>query len=161
MNKFDQLKEHTIIVADTGEIDEIKKYHPTDATTNPSLILKASEIEEYKQHSVYTKCPRAQAFAITGKAPIGVRWVIHNKGDEQNPNYRSRLVGRELNLSKRDDLFAGTPPLESLKCIISLCASKRGNIIMSTDVKRAYFYARAILLFSRSKNTYLNSKNAF
>ena len=48
MNKFDQLKEHTIIVADTGEIDEIKKYHPTDATTNPSLILKASEIEEYK-----------------------------------------------------------------------------------------------------------------
>lgn len=48
MNKFDQLKKHTIIVADTGEIDEIKKYHPTDATTNPSLILKASEIEEYK-----------------------------------------------------------------------------------------------------------------
>lgn len=48
MNKFNQLKEHTIIVADTGEIDEIKKYHPTDATTNPSLILKASEIEEYK-----------------------------------------------------------------------------------------------------------------
>ena len=48
MNKFEGLKEHTIIVADTGEIDEIKKYHPTDATTNPSLILKASEIEEYK-----------------------------------------------------------------------------------------------------------------
>ncbi|MDJ0651656.1 MAG: transaldolase [Simkaniaceae bacterium] len=48
MNKFDQLKEHTIIVADTGEIDEIKKYQPTDATTNPSLILKASEINEYR-----------------------------------------------------------------------------------------------------------------
>jgi transaldolase len=48
MNKLDGLKKHTIIVADTGEIDEIKKYHPTDATTNPSLILKASEIEEYK-----------------------------------------------------------------------------------------------------------------
>lgn len=48
MNKLNGLKKHTIIVADTGEIDEIKKYHPTDATTNPSLILKASEIEEYK-----------------------------------------------------------------------------------------------------------------
>ena len=34
--------------ADTGEIDEIKKYKPTDATTNPSLILKASEIKEYQ-----------------------------------------------------------------------------------------------------------------
>jgi len=48
MNKFEALKKHTTIVADTGEIDEIKKYKPTDATTNPSLILKASQIEEYK-----------------------------------------------------------------------------------------------------------------
>jgi len=47
MNKFEGLKKHTTIVADTGEIDEIKKYKPTDATTNPSLILKAAEIEEY------------------------------------------------------------------------------------------------------------------
>ena len=48
MNQLDQLKKETTIVADTGEIDEIKKYHPTDATTNPSLILKASEIQEYQ-----------------------------------------------------------------------------------------------------------------
>jgi len=48
MSKFDKLKEMTTIVADTGEIDEIKKYKPTDATTNPSLILKASEIAEYR-----------------------------------------------------------------------------------------------------------------
>lgn len=48
MNKLSQLKKLTTIVADTGEIDEIKKYKPTDATTNPSLILKAAEIEEYK-----------------------------------------------------------------------------------------------------------------
>ncbi|NGX50570.1 MAG: Transaldolase [Chlamydiae bacterium] len=48
MNKFEELKKHTTIVADSGEIDEIKKYKPTDATTNPSLILKASAIDEYK-----------------------------------------------------------------------------------------------------------------
>ncbi|MBI3212125.1 MAG: transaldolase [Simkania negevensis] len=48
MNKLSQLKKLTTIVADTGEIDEIKKYKPTDATTNPSLILKAAEIEEYR-----------------------------------------------------------------------------------------------------------------
>ncbi len=47
MSKLDELKKLTTIVADTGEIDEIKKYKPTDATTNPSLILKASEIPEY------------------------------------------------------------------------------------------------------------------
>ncbi|MDN3504815.1 MAG: transaldolase [Rhabdochlamydiaceae bacterium] len=48
MSKLDQLKEMTTIVADTGEFNDIKKYKPTDATTNPSLILKASQQEEYK-----------------------------------------------------------------------------------------------------------------
>lgn len=48
MTKKDKLEKHTIIVADTGEIDEIKKYKPTDATTNPSLIYAASQIEEYQ-----------------------------------------------------------------------------------------------------------------
>ncbi|MCE7628529.1 transaldolase, partial [Vibrio fluvialis] len=37
----------TTVVADTGEIDAIKKYQPEDATTNPSLILKAAQIAEY------------------------------------------------------------------------------------------------------------------
>ena len=47
MNRLEHLKKHTILVADTGEIDQIKQYRPTDATTNPSLILKASTIKEY------------------------------------------------------------------------------------------------------------------
>ncbi len=48
MNRLQQLQTMTTIVADTGEIDEIKKYRPTDATTNPSLILKAAGKPEYK-----------------------------------------------------------------------------------------------------------------
>jgi transaldolase len=48
MNKLDQLKKMTTIVSDTGEIHEIKKYHPTDATTNPSLIFNASGMPEYQ-----------------------------------------------------------------------------------------------------------------
>ncbi len=48
MNKLDQLKTMTTIVADTGEFEEIKKYHPTDATTNPSLIFAASRMPEYQ-----------------------------------------------------------------------------------------------------------------
>ena len=46
-NKLEQLRKLTTVVADTGEIDAIKKYQPEDATTNPSLILKAAQIEEY------------------------------------------------------------------------------------------------------------------
>ncbi len=48
MNKLEQLKKMTTIVADTGEFEEIKKYHPQDATTNPSLILAASTLPEYQ-----------------------------------------------------------------------------------------------------------------
>jgi transaldolase len=48
MNKLEQLKKITTIVSDTGEIEEIKTYLPTDATTNPSLILAASTKPEYQ-----------------------------------------------------------------------------------------------------------------
>tara|TARA_R110001606_G_scaffold71521_4_gene164752 strand:+ start:15677 stop:16750 length:1074 start_codon:yes stop_codon:yes gene_type:complete len=46
-NKLFQLKEFTTIVADTGDITAIKEYRPEDATTNPSLMLKAAQIPEY------------------------------------------------------------------------------------------------------------------
>ncbi len=46
-NKLEQLRNLTTVVADTGEIEAIKKYQPEDATTNPSLILKAAQIAEY------------------------------------------------------------------------------------------------------------------
>ena len=48
LSVLDQLKEHTIVVADTGDFDSIKQYSPRDATTNPSLILKASKQDEYE-----------------------------------------------------------------------------------------------------------------
>lgn len=48
MNQLEQLQKMTVIVADTGEIEEIKKHRPTDATTNPSLILAASTKPEYQ-----------------------------------------------------------------------------------------------------------------
>lgn len=47
MNKLEQLRALTTIVADTGDIDAIKLYSPTDATTNPSLILLAAGQPQY------------------------------------------------------------------------------------------------------------------
>ncbi|MCP3700043.1 MAG: transaldolase [Aliivibrio sp.] len=45
--KLEQLRKLTTVVADTGDIEAIAKYTPEDATTNPSLILKAAQIAEY------------------------------------------------------------------------------------------------------------------
>ncbi|MBC3929311.1 MULTISPECIES: transaldolase [unclassified Undibacterium] len=48
MNQLEQLKQYTTVVADTGDFQAIKAYTPRDATTNPSLILKAVQKAEYK-----------------------------------------------------------------------------------------------------------------
>ena len=56
-------------------------------------------------------------------------------------------VGRELNLDKRHDVFAPTPPLETMKALISLCAESQDGReplrFATIDIKRAYFYAPA------------------
>ena len=47
-NKLEQLKQMTAVVADTGDIEAIKRFHPLDATTNPSLLLKAAALPAYQ-----------------------------------------------------------------------------------------------------------------
>ena len=47
MNKLEQLRTMTDVVADTGDLSAIKQYKPVDATTNPSLLLKAVDLPAY------------------------------------------------------------------------------------------------------------------
>ena len=92
------------------------------AYLDKDLAIKARrlEMDYFRRMGVYTKVRREAWMRI-----ITTKWLDVNKGDAQNPNVRARLVGRELNLEKRDDLFAATPPLESLKAILSICASRQ------------------------------------
>lgn len=46
-NLLEQLKQYTVVVADTGDFESMREYQPQDATTNPSLILKASQQDQY------------------------------------------------------------------------------------------------------------------
>lgn len=48
-NQYEALKHFTIVVADSGEIEAIKKHKPQDATTNPSLIYKAANMPQYSK----------------------------------------------------------------------------------------------------------------
>ena len=82
---------------------------------------------------------------------ITTKWIDQNKGGAEKPNYRARLVAREVVHDKREDLFAATSPFESLRVIIFSCAprglskkSEDSSIIITTnDVKPAYFDAPA------------------
>ena len=53
-SQLDQLKQYTKVVADTGDFDSLKEFSPQDATTNPSLILKAAQMPAYHEIVVRT-----------------------------------------------------------------------------------------------------------
>ena len=114
-------------------------------------------MEYFVSKNVYTKVPRAEAMRRAGKPPIKVKWVDVNKGDDKEPNYRSRLVAKDIRKKWEDSIFAPTPPLEALRTILSATATRnfwsdetwyaapdseaRLQISM-IDISRAYFNAR-------------------
>ena len=117
----------------------------TELNKEDAVEARRKELEFFKKLGVYTKVKKEEGMKI-----ISTKWLDVNKGDDKNKNYRARLVGREIAFDKRDDLFAATPPLESLRTILSICSSNQNSsnakdnfVIMSNDVKRAYFYAPA------------------
>ena len=113
------------------------------------ITARKLEMAYFKRMGVYRKVPRQEAKDV-GVRVMTTKWIDTNKGSDSEPNYRSRLVARELNLSERPDLFAATPPLESLRYTISRCASaqnrQRPHRLMAIDVSRAHFYAESIRL---------------
>jgi transaldolase len=68
-NQLDQLKNFTVVVADTGDFESMKSYQPQDATTNPSLILQAAEKAEYRPIVEKAVAEFANS-ALTGEAKL-------------------------------------------------------------------------------------------
>jgi len=60
---LDSLRTQTTVVADTGDFESMRRYLPTDATTNPSLILKAVQQEAYRP--MLERCVKANPKAVT------------------------------------------------------------------------------------------------
>ena len=76
---------------------------------------------------------------------MDTKWVDTDKAFEGEPTQiRSRMCAREFKSDDRPDLYAGTPPLEALKAIISIAANHKETLsIMHIDASRAYFHAKA------------------
>ena len=68
-NQLEQLKQFTTVVADTGDFEAMKEYEPRDATTNPSLILKAAKQEEYR-HLVEKAVTDHKGSSLSGDALV-------------------------------------------------------------------------------------------
>ncbi|MTI13197.1 transaldolase [Sansalvadorimonas verongulae] len=84
MNQLEQLKSLTTVVADTGDIDAIRRYRPQDATTNPTLLLKAAGLPVYEEH-VKT------SLAFGKQLGRGQTDILHHATDKL-----SVLIGKEI-----------------------------------------------------------------
>ena len=84
----------------------------TGRPLDPKLvrIARAEEIEEVCRTNLYTKVPEQECYDKTGKAAISTRWVDINKGDDVNPECRSRIVGRELKHTTSTKTTSSQPP---------------------------------------------------
>jgi len=114
---------------------------------------RSDEIDGLKQYGVFEKVSVEECWKEIGKRPIGVRWIDCNKGDAVHPNFRSRLVAKEIKKDSRIDLFAATPPLEAKKILFSLAVTEGygfdrenrddGMKLDFIDIRKAYFNAPA------------------
>ena len=114
------------------------------APLDPALVAEARRVEmkDFQDMSVCTHVPRSDQLKTKGKI-IKVGWVDINKGDSSCPNYRSRPVGKEYKTEADNALYSSTPPLEALRCLISIAATEnpktgRHRNNMLNDISRAY-----------------------
>lgn len=110
--------------------------------TGKVMAARAEELDYARRYDVWTLAPVSECWAMTGKPPIGSRWIDIDKGDASKPCYRSRLVIQEVRMSGTEAIFAATPPLESIRFLLSLQRSRRGYKVMFIDVRRAHWTAK-------------------
>ena len=155
-------------ITDVNELEEFLELHRVDQETfkdavtghplRPAMVKEARrlELEYFATKGVWVKRPCEEAVQKMGKKPITVKWVDVNKGDDLEPNYRSRLVAREIRRPWEESIFAPTPPLESVRTILSAAATNLpGDVrhvrsidsdmrtqVSFVDISRAYFNAK-------------------
>ena len=121
----------------------------------PKMVHTARtiEIETIEKMGVWEPCPRPHNVKV-----IATRWVDVNKGDDRHPNYRSRLVAKEIKYGSGFDMsfFAAMPPLVALKMLFFMAVTaglvdllcnpipvREALCLSFIDVSRAHFCADA------------------
>ncbi|WP_444956750.1 transaldolase [Microbulbifer sp. ZKSA002] len=123
MNKLEQLKQRSQVVADTGDIEAIRRYCPQDATTNPSLLFKAAQLPQYDNHI-------AEA----------LQWAESHQGGSNAENI-ARLAAIKLAVS------IGTEILQLVPGVVSTEVDAR----LSFDTRATIDYARHLIaLYERA-----------
>ena len=107
---------------------------------------RKEEIDYMEFRGIWEICDEDEAWRETGHGPVSTKWVDTNKGTKDEPLVRCRLVARDFRKKgekDREDLFAATPPLETIRILLSKAATRRPNSnkkkkLMFIDAKKAH-----------------------
>ena len=117
---FDAITGETITIEEHPELEKIYKLSEfqneifLDSVSGQPLeealvrLARAKEMDYFESKKVWEKRPRQEAYDRCGKAPISVKWIDTNKGGDDCPNHRSRLVAREIRRHMEKPIFAPT-----------------------------------------------------
>lgn len=162
MSKLTVLKSMTTIVVDTGDIDSIRKFHPTDATTNPSLILAAAQKPEYR-HLIEeaVKYGRDKTSSKDQLMPLILDKIFVNFGLEILKHIPGR-VSTEVDARLSFDVQGSIAKAHNLiqlyqaagiskeRVLIKLASTWEG-ILAATELEREGIHCNMTLLFSMAQ----------
>ncbi|MBY6188067.1 transaldolase [Marinobacter hydrocarbonoclasticus] len=117
-NALSQLKALTTIVADTGDIEAIRRYQPEDATTNPSLILKAAQIPDYE--------------------PLIADAIAYAKGQSDNPAQQLDDAADKLAVNIGLEILKIVPGRISTEVDARLSFDTQGSVAKARKLMRLY-----------------------
>ena len=120
-NKLEALKAITTVVADTGDIEAIKKFKPVDATTNPSLILKAAKLPNY-QHLI----------------DEAISWALQIKGSDKNSQTTLENVGDKLAVNIGCEILTSIPGVISTEVDARLSFDTAATVAKARKLIRLY-----------------------
>lgn len=136
----------------TGQWESLPAQHDPTNEFDPEAVqtAKRTEYQTLRDRGTYRVVPRSEMEADREAVHVSCKWVITNKGTRESPIIKARYVAREF-VSKaidRDELYAATPGLMTMRLLLSRMASTRaGNgghrCGMILDVKGAFLYGDA------------------
>jgi transaldolase len=120
-NKLEALKAITTVVADTGDIEAIKQFQPVDATTNPSLILKAAKLPNY-QHLIEE----------------AIDWALQIKGSDKTSQTTLENVGDKLAVNIGCEILTSIPGVISTEVDARLSFDTAATVAKARKLIRLY-----------------------
>ena len=138
----EECKKHEKNVMIAGVCDEDKFVKCLDDITGRELPWQA--VKQAREKECTKTTMNVKPLQSTMSFRSNTKWIDTEALEVEPIQLRSRIVAREFKSGDRSDLYAGTPPLESLKAILSIAAIHSPEFsLMHVDVSRAYFHSKA------------------